>query len=337
MSSTVFSDVEDYLSSNGQNLYSDDEHFRPQPRWDSDSSVSPNRPSDDEELARPRADSVRTANTSVASGSQPIKRRLRDEWDLRVIIKHTLPNGTDRIEAELKCSSAILCDSSRKLKAMIQTEGRTRRIGGGPQRSLEIITPPFSTAEAVDILICSMHHYNPYRRIESFEDLLHLAIACWSLECSTGPIENLGDISKSDLWRPRPQVLRGNNRQDYRYVGWVFVALVFGWDDVFREASREVAMGGRRAIEYDGDYLPHDLRGKKISHNLIYSRYKITAHHEREHRLRHTPSSSRHRCHRGEANNNHRRNYIVCPSNLPNLPPLRRHVPGRHMHLFEDP
>lgn len=261
MSSAFPSDAEDSRSSSSQNLYPNYEQLRPRLRRDSNSSASPNRPSGDGELASTRPGSALTVATSVTEGNRT-RHKLRDQWDLQVTLKQTLPGGTTRIDAELKCSSVILCDSSRQFKAMIGTEGRTRAIGFGSRRNLDLVIPPHYTAEAAGILICSMHHFNHYRQIAGFEDLLHLSIACWDLECSTGPIENLGNSSKVDLWRsPAETGNEEGNRQDY--FGWVFVALVFGWDDIFREASQEVVMGGEMAIECGEDYLPEGIRRKK--------------------------------------------------------------------------
>jgi hypothetical protein len=60
-----------------------------------------------------------------------------------------------------------------------------------------------------------------------------------------------------------------SNRPDF--VRWIFVALAFGWDDIFRKASREAVMGyvGTRELRYGGDYLPAELRGKIKSHMTL--------------------------------------------------------------------
>lgn len=235
----------------GQKLRSSSEQPGPRGRKDSSSSASQSSLSDDDELARPCANSALTASASVISEIGPNIRNLCDQSDLRVILKQTLPNGATRIYAELRCRSLILCNYSEVLKGWI----KRKRLS-----SLDITIPRHYSTEAVDLLICSMHGRN--RRIYSYKDLLHLSIACSDLKCSMGPIEALGNDSR-DLWWSPEEVRRnqGNVRQDY--VGWVFVALVFGWYDIFRLAWQETVMGGEAAIQDARGYLPTKLKGKQ--------------------------------------------------------------------------
>jgi hypothetical protein len=88
----------------------------------------------------------------------------------------------------------------------------------------------------------------------NFESMLDLSIALWSMTCSTALFRASAIAVRNSEWS-----LPAEDRI-MRHEGWMFIALVFAWGDVFREASRELIWDYSSAGELS-EYLPEKLKG----------------------------------------------------------------------------
>jgi len=66
----------------------------------------------------------------------------------------------------------------------------------------------------------------------AFNQFRDLAVACWRYQCPVSLIEHWADNFHDDLWKHDFP-----NRTQGRFRSWMFLALTFGWPDVFTSAS----------------------------------------------------------------------------------------------------
>jgi len=66
----------------------------------------------------------------------------------------------------------------------------------------------------------------------AFDRFLDLAVACWHHQCPTSLIQHWADELHENLWNHDFP-----NRTPGQFCSWMFLALIFGWPDVFTSAS----------------------------------------------------------------------------------------------------
>lgn len=88
----------------------------------------------------------------------------------------------------------------------------------------------------------------------SFEGMLDISVALWCLKCSTVLFESLATTVRSNAWSEAAEP------GAMQYEGWMFIAFVFAWDDVFRQASRELISDYSRNDKLS-KYLPKNIKG----------------------------------------------------------------------------
>lgn len=73
-----------------------------------------------------------------------------------------------------------------------------------------------------------------YRRHRGLQELLDLARALWDWEC------RILDIFKAFAWDVRQTKYAGDFKAGRNSHAWAFIAVVFGWEDIFGEAVMDV-------------------------------------------------------------------------------------------------
>jgi hypothetical protein len=160
---------------------------------------------------------------------------------------------------------------SRKLGALVHKDrtGSSPRprsrvnpsdgVTDGALRSI-ISSIPGSSDDEAPILATNDSEYG-------FHQLLELAIGCWEYECSLN--ENFRKFAKEvrEKWQTRwsEEFEEGPSKiPRQRHIDWMFIALVFEWQDIFQSKSAGVIVKfdprmGMGLERYQG--LPEDFRG----------------------------------------------------------------------------
>lgn len=98
----------------------------------------------------------------------------------------------------------------------------------------------------------------------AFDRFLDLAVACWHHQFPISLIQHWADERHENLWNHDFP-----NRTPGQFRSWMFLALIFGWPDVFTSAS--MVLISECSVEDDGAerkrFLPEELECK---YNLGY-------------------------------------------------------------------
>ena len=165
----------------------------------------------------------------------------------------------------------VVAHHSRKLGALILKD----RTSSSPRPRSRVSPSDGVTEAALKSIISSIpgssDNERPVLTINDseygFSLLLDLAIGCWEYECSLN--EEFRKFAKEvrDKWQTsRPEEFKeGTSRiPRQRHIDWMFVALVFEWQDIFQAKSARVIVrfdhrSGMDLERYRS--LPKDFRG----------------------------------------------------------------------------
>ena len=87
----------------------------------------------------------------------------------------------------------------------------------------------------------------------SFSQFVDVAVACWHYRCPMDSIEHRADEFHDDLWKNDFP-----NRMPGQFRSWMFLALIFGWPDVFASASMALTSEYKASDDEKG-FLPEAL------------------------------------------------------------------------------
>ena len=90
----------------------------------------------------------------------------------------------------------------------------------------------------------------------SFSQFMDVAVACWHYRCPMDSIEHRADEFHDDLWKNDFP-----NRMPEQFRSWMFLALIFGWPDVFASASMALTSEYKASDDEKG-FLPEALECK---------------------------------------------------------------------------
>lgn len=122
-----------------------------------------------------------------------------------------------------------------------------------------IISAIPSEEDEGDLPVLCINRRNPEF---GFDQLLSLAIACWKLDCAIPPVceKFAQDFYKNWKRAYKDDFAKEASRVSWA-INWMFTALVFEWDEIFRNASRFVM------VKYKNDEnntnLPQDFQGQR--------------------------------------------------------------------------
>lgn len=105
-------------------------------------------------------------------------------------------------------------------------------------------------------------HVNERDLERGFDELLSLAIACWKYDCAIpSACKKFADDFYGTwmLWNGHDFYKGGAGRQNTKAINWMFIAHVFGWDEIFAETSQVVV--SKYNTTDDNPNLPRDFQG----------------------------------------------------------------------------
>lgn len=155
--------------------------------------------------------------------------------------------------------SGVLWRQVKKDKAIASS--RVDLCNGVTEDALKIIISSIpSKDDDGDLPALSINDRDPEH---GFEELLSLAIACWKYDCAIPPAckKFARDFQKNwAVWYGHEFFEGTVGAEAGRAINWMFMALVFEWDRIFRNTSRYV-VGKYKANDNNID-LPQDFRGQ---------------------------------------------------------------------------
>jgi hypothetical protein len=93
-----------------------------------------------------------------------------------------------------------------------------------------------------------------------FDQLLSLAIACWKFDCAIPPVcEKFAQDFRANWTGSYGHDVAKEASSVSKAINWMFIALVFEWDRIFRTASRFVVV--KYKSDENNTNLPQDFQG----------------------------------------------------------------------------
>lgn len=134
-------------------------------------------------------------------------------------------------DSEVVVQARKIREFSRRLHRAVEEDRRH-------QREITRLEPTkLISAPALLAIVKMINGGTPRATTWRFKELLELSRALWEFECAINPFRGVAELIRGRLWPE--DCRRGNNCE-----GWAFIALVFGWRDVFEEASAEIIREG---------------------------------------------------------------------------------------------
>lgn len=137
-------------------------------------------------------------------------------------------------DSEVVVQARKIREFSRRLHRAVEEDRRH-------QREITRIEPTkLISAPALLAIVKAINGGTPRAttsRFKELKELLELSRALWEFECAINPFRSVAELTRDRLW---PEDCRRGNDCE----GWAFIALVFGWRDVFEEASAEIIREG---------------------------------------------------------------------------------------------
>lgn len=157
-------------------------------------------------------------------------------------------------DAKVVVQAREIGDFSRRLQRAVEEDRRH-------QRKITPIEPTgLIRAPALLAIVKVIYGGTPKAttwRFKELQELLELSRALWEYERAINPFRSVAELIRDRLWPE--DYRRGDNCE-----GWAFIALVFGWRDVFEEASAEILSEGHADQNTLETGLPEGLICKYI-------------------------------------------------------------------------
>lgn len=134
-------------------------------------------------------------------------------------------------DSEVVVQARKIREFSRRLHRAVEEDRRHQR------EITRIESTKLISAPALLAIVKAINGGTPKATTWRFKELLELSRALWEYECAINTFRSIAELIRDRSWPE--DCRRGNNCE-----GWAFIALVFGWRDVFEEASAEILREG---------------------------------------------------------------------------------------------